>query len=75
MRLLLTSGQKKCYSATHALLSGAPADFVIADAAYDVDHIREAIAKWMVKLSFRTIRRGPSRTRLTLISMRNAIAA
>ena len=43
--MLLTAGQKGDAPQAHALLSGAPANFVIADAAYDADHIREAIAK------------------------------
>jgi transposase len=42
---LLTAGQKGDAPQASALLEAAPAEFVIADAAYDADHIREAAAK------------------------------
>jgi transposase len=42
--LVLTAGQKGDAPQAAALLNGAPADVVIADTAYDADHIREAIA-------------------------------
>jgi len=41
VRFILTAGQK-CDA---ALLEGAPAEVVIADAAYDADHVREAVAE------------------------------
>lgn len=43
--MLLTAGQKGDAPQAAGLLQNAPADVVIADAAYDADHIREAIAQ------------------------------
>jgi transposase len=42
---VLTGGQKGDAPQAGALLEAAPAEFVIADAAYDADHIREAAAE------------------------------
>ena len=42
---VLTAGQKGNASQAGALLEAAPAEFVIADAAYDADHIRETAAE------------------------------
>lgn len=45
VRFVLTAGQKGDAPQAAALLEGAPAEVVIADAAYDADHIREAVAE------------------------------
>ncbi len=42
---MLTAGQKGDAPQAAALLDGAPAEFVIADTAYDADHIRQAVAE------------------------------
>lgn len=42
---MLTAGQKGDAPQAAALLEGAPAEVVIADAAYDADHIREVVAE------------------------------
>ena len=44
MRFILTAGQKGDAPQAGPLLEDAPAEVVIADAAYDADHIRQAIA-------------------------------
>jgi transposase len=44
VRFVLTAGQKGDAPQAAALLEGLPAEFIIADAAYDADHIREAAA-------------------------------
>ena len=45
IRFVLTAGQKGDAPQAATLFEGASADVVIADTAYDADHIREAIAK------------------------------
>ena len=45
VRFVLTAGQKGDAPQAAALLAGVPAEVVIADAAYDADHIREAVAE------------------------------
>ena len=45
MRFVLTAGQKGDAPQAAALLEGAPAEVVIADTAYDADHIREVVAE------------------------------
>ena len=45
MRFILTAGQKGDAPQAVRLLEGAPASVVIADTAYDADHIRQAIAE------------------------------
>jgi len=45
VRFILTAGQKGDAPQAAALLEGAPAEVVIADAAYDADHVREAVAE------------------------------
>ena len=42
---VLTAGQKGDAPQAGALLEAAPAEFVIADTAYDADHVREAAAE------------------------------
>ena len=44
VRFVLTAGQGGDAPQADALLKDAPADFVIADTAYDADHIREAVS-------------------------------
>lgn len=45
VRFVLTAGQKGDAPQAATLMDDAPADFVIADAAYDADHIRDAAAE------------------------------
>ena len=45
MRFILTAGQQGDAPQAAALLEGAPAEIVIADAAYDADYVREAVAE------------------------------
>jgi len=45
VRFVLTAGQKGDAPQAAALLEDAPAEVVIADAAYDADHVREAVAE------------------------------
>jgi transposase len=45
VRFVLTAGQKGDAPQAAALMEDAPAEFLIADAAYDADHIRNALAK------------------------------
>ena len=44
MRFTLTAGQKGDAPQAAALLEGLPAEVVMADTAYDADHLRQAIA-------------------------------
>ena len=43
VRFAITAGQKGDAPAADALIQGLPADIVLADTAYDSDHLREAI--------------------------------
>ena len=43
MRFTLTAGQKGDAPQAAALLEGLPAEVVVADTAYDADHLRQAI--------------------------------
>ena len=45
VRFVITAGQKGDAPQAATLMEGAPAEFVIADAAYDADHIRDAAAE------------------------------
>jgi transposase len=58
IRFVLTAGHKGDAPQAGALLDGAPADIVIADAAYDADHIRQAIS---AKRAEAVIPNNPSR--------------
>ena len=60
VRLLLTGGQRGDCPQTHALIEGLPADVVMADAAYDADPLRKAIA---AKGAVAVIPSNPSRAR------------
>ena len=44
MRFTLTAGQKGDAPQAAALIEGLPAEVVMADTAYDADHLRQAIA-------------------------------
>jgi transposase len=56
---VLTAGHKGDAPQAAALLDGKPADFVIADAAYDADHIRDVVAE---KQAVAVIPNNPSRS-------------
>jgi transposase len=43
--IILTAGQKGDVPQAGALVEGQPADIIIADTAYDADHLRARIAK------------------------------
>ena len=58
MRFTLTAGQKGDAPQAVALLEGLPAEVVMADTAYDADHLREAIA---AKGAIAVIPNNPSR--------------
>lgn len=60
MRFVLTAGQAGDAPQAEALLDGAPAEVVIADTAYDADHIRKAVAD---KGAQAVIPNNPSRAR------------
>ena len=44
VRITLTAGQKGDTPQAADLIQGLPAEVVMADAAYDADHLRQAIA-------------------------------
>ena len=44
MRFALTGGQRGDCPQAYALIDGLPAEVVMADAAYDADPLRKAIA-------------------------------
>ena len=60
MRFVLTAGQAGDAPQADILLDGAPAEIVIADTAYDADHIRNAVAQ---KGAEAVIPNNPSRAR------------
>lgn len=60
MRFVLTAGQAGDAPQAGILLDGAPAEFVIADTAYDADHIRSTVAQ---KGAEAVIPNNPSRAR------------
>ena len=60
VRIVLTAVQAGDAPQAHALLEGLPAEAVVADAAYDADHIRAAVA---AKRAEAVIPSNPSRTR------------
>ena len=59
-RFLLTAGQKGDAPQAAPLIEDLPAEVVIADTAYDADHVRQAIAD---KGALAVIPNNPSRTR------------
>jgi transposase len=44
VRFILTEGQRNDITQAHALIEGLPAQYVLADTAYDADHFRDDIA-------------------------------
>ena len=74
VRFTLTAGQKGDAPQAAALIEGFPAEVVMADTAYDADHLRQAIAAKGASPSFPTIRHGRSNIRSTNISMPSAIS-
>jgi transposase len=60
VRLVLTGGQRGDCPQAHGLIEGLPADVVMADAAYDADPLRQAIAE---KGAIAVIPSNPSRAR------------
>jgi transposase len=58
VRFILTAGQKGDAPQAAALIEGLPAEVVIADTAYDADHLREVIA---AKQALAVIPNNPSR--------------
>jgi transposase len=60
VRFLLTGGQRGDCPQAHALIEGLPAEVVMADAAYDADPLRNAIA---AKGAVAVIPNNPSRAR------------
>ena len=60
VRLALTGGQRGDCPQAYGLIEGLPADVVMADAAYDADPLRQAIA---AKGASAVIPNNPSRAR------------
>ena len=60
MRFTLTAGQKGDAPQAAQLIEGLPAEVVMADTAYDADHLRQAIA---AKGAIAVIPNNPSRAR------------
>ena len=60
VRLILTAGQKGDAPQADALIKGLPAEVFMADAAYDSDRLRQAIA---AKGAVAVIPNNPSRAR------------
>ena len=58
MRFILTAGQKGDAPQAAPLVEGLPAEVVMADTAYDADHLRQAIA---AKGALAVIPNNPSR--------------
>ena len=58
VRFILTAGQKGDAPQAAALIEGLPAEVVMADTAYDADHLRQAIA---AKRAIAVIPNNPSR--------------
>jgi transposase len=58
VRFTLTAGQKGDAPQAAALIEGLPAEVVMADTAYDADHLRQAIA---AKGALAVIPNNPSR--------------
>jgi transposase len=69
VRFMLTAGQKGDAPQAAALLEGLPAEVVMADTAYDADHLRQAIA---AKGALAVIPNNPSRALKYQISARQA---
>jgi transposase len=65
VRFTLTAGQKGDAPQAAALIEGLPAEVVMADTAYDADHLRQAIA---AKGALAVIPNNPSRARSNIRS-------
>jgi len=75
VRFTLTAGQKGDAPQAAALIEGLPAEVVMADTAYDADHLRQAIAAKGRSPSSPTTRHALSNIRSTSISMPSAISS
>ena len=73
VRFILTAGQKGDAPQAAALIEGLPAEVVMADTAYDADHLRQAIAAKGAIAVIPNTRHGRSNIRSTSISMPSAI--
>jgi transposase len=72
VRFTLTAGQKGDTPQAAALIEGLPAEVIMADTAYDADHLRQAIAaKGAIAVIPRLVR---SNIRSTRSSMPSAIS-
>jgi transposase len=60
VRFVLTGGQRGDCPQAHALMEGLAAEVVMADTAYDADHLREEI---VTKGALAVIPNNPSRTK------------
>ena len=70
MRFALTGGQRGDCPQAYGLIEGLPAEVVMADAAYDADPLRQAIA---AKGAVAVIPNNPSRARA--VSRRVSVSA
>ena len=75
VRFRLTAGQKGDAPQAAALIEGLPAEVVMADTAYDADHLRQAIAANGRSPSSPTTRHVRSNIRSTRISTPSAISS
>jgi transposase len=44
VRFILTGGQRNDITQAHALIDGLPAEYILADTAYDADHFRDGVS-------------------------------
>jgi transposase len=65
VRFFLTGGQRGDSQQAYALIEGLPAKVVMADAAYDADPLRRAIAAKSAEAIIPTTRPAPANTRST----------
>jgi len=75
VRFTLTAGQKGDAPQAAALIEGLSAEVVMADTAYDADHLRQAIAAKGALAVIPTTRHARSNTRSTSISMPSVISS
>jgi len=74
VRFTLTAGQKGDAPQAAALIEGLPAEVVIADTAYDADHLRQDIAAKKALAVIPNNHHAHSNIRSTNISMPSAIS-
>jgi transposase len=74
VRFTLTAGQTGDAPQAAALIEGLPAEVVMADTAYDADHLRQAIAAKGALAVIPKTRRGRSNIRSTSISTPSTIS-